>query len=78
MTMIRIAIAVLGVAVIGGADLAFAGQKKATTPSACFIDDGYGRKRRCAQDYQQKRYEHVRDSCFTDDVYGRRRPCTAN
>jgi hypothetical protein len=81
MTMFaKFAIAAVGlVALAGSANVASATQQKSTASNyECFTDDGYGRKRPCAQGFQQKRAEQGRDNCFTDDGYGRRKPCAAN
>jgi hypothetical protein len=77
-TLIKIAIAALGVALVGGADLASANPKKPLTSYQCFKDDGYGRKQTCSRGYRGREVQHARESCFTDDAYGRRKPCTAN
>ena len=78
----RIAIAALGIVFVAGANVALAkenaAQKRATISHECFTEDGYGRKRSCAQGYRARRAEQTREDCFTDDSYGRRRPCAAN
>jgi hypothetical protein len=53
-----------------------AGPTTQTGKYDCFTDDGYGRKRPCAQGYQQKRADQNPYECFTDDGHGRRRACT--
>ncbi len=80
MTMFaKIAIAAIGLAALAGSsNVATATQKTGAATYECFTDDGYGRKRPCAQGFQQKRAEQARDNCFTDDGYGRRKPCAAN
>ena len=73
----RTAIAVLGLVVVAGADVATAAPKQRASAYDCFTDDGYGRKRSCSQGYKARRAGEIRDNCFTGDVYGRRRPCAA-
>ena len=53
-----------------------AAKEKATTSYECFTDDGYGRKRSCSANYQQKRAAAKDYDCFTDDGYGRKLPCS--
>lgn len=73
----KIAIAAIGLAALASSASATQ-QKSRATSYECFTDDGYGRKRPCAQGYKQKGVEQTRDNCFTDDGYGRRKPCAAN
>lgn len=75
----KIAIAAIGLAALAGStSVASASQKTGAANYECFTDDGYGRKRPCAQGFKSKSAAQTRDNCFTDDGYGRRKPCAAN
>ncbi len=80
MTFTKMAIATLGLLLITGANHATAASKtqSASNPYEFFTDDGYGRKRPCSANLQQKRAEKNPYECSTDDGYGRKRPCSAN
>jgi hypothetical protein len=74
----KIALAALGLALLGTAHVATAAPRQtASNPYDCVTDDGYGRKRPCSAGYQQKRAEQSPYDCMTDDGYGRKRPCAA-
>jgi hypothetical protein len=71
-------IAVLGLLLTAGANVAVAaGKQSAANSHECFTDDGYGRKRSCAaSQYRQKQADKNPFECFTDDGYGRKRSCS--
>lgn len=79
MQFTKLTLAALALLLVGSANVALAGPKQvAANPYECFTDDGYGRKRPCAQGYQPKRADKVQTNaeCFTDDGYGRKRSCS--
>ena len=49
----RIAIATLGLLLIGGGDAAMAQTRTTTNMRDCFTDDGYGRIRSCSQGFKK-------------------------
>jgi hypothetical protein len=70
-------LAVLGLSLVAGANVATASQKPAVSNQyECFTDDGYGRKRPCSAGYMEKRADGNGYQCFTDDGYGRKLPCS--
>jgi hypothetical protein len=76
----KIALAALGLTLLGTAHVATAAPRQQTAAGAyeCFTDDGYGRKRPCSAGYQkQKQAEQPASECMTDDGYGRKRSCAA-
>jgi hypothetical protein len=77
LSLTTMSLAVIGLSLVAGANVATA-KSKQTGASAyeCFTDDGYGRKRPCSAGYMQKRADSNAYECFTDDGYGRKLPCS--
>ena len=76
LSLTTLSLAVLGLSLSTGANVATAaGQKSVASQYECFTDDGYGRKRPCSAGYMQKRADGNYE-CFTDDGYGRKLPCS--
>jgi hypothetical protein len=72
-----LSLAVLGLILAAGTNVATAAPKKVAAGSyECFVDDGYGRKRPCSAGYMQKRADSNQYDCFTDDGNGRKLPCS--
>ena len=78
LTLTTMSLAVFGLSLVAGANVATAASTKtaASNQYECFTDDGYGRKRPCSAGYMQKSANGGGYECFTDDGYGRKLPCS--
>ena len=76
LSLTTMSLAVLGLSLVAGANVATAAGPGAANKYECFTDDGYGRKRPCSAGYMQKSANGSSYECFTDDGYGRKLPCS--
>lgn len=78
-SLIKIAVASLGLMLIGGGNIAMAQTATTTNKFQCFTDDGYGRLRSCSQNFKRaNRNWRTSDNCYVDDGNGRKRSCSAS